>query len=614
MAGDDERASGAPRKDTGVEPVAGGLGLVAWAARPYRRAFAGAMLLSVGAALLELAPPFAIWGIARDVFSPGADGRHVTMLALLSLAAVLIRFVLAGGASLLCHATAFRMQRRLRGMLLDHMARLPLVRIEGRSGDLKKTIVDDVGRLEGIVAHTLPDLVGGLAVPTIAAVALFYIDWRMALGSLAMLPFALLAQAWMSKAHTSAFAQWTATEAAANQSILAYVRGIATLKTFNRHARSLDDVRSAVHGLRDLAVATTRKARYPFALFNIALQTNLVVVLPLGLILHAAGTLSFSDLVLFLVLGSALTAPLAKAAFSLASVQHVSTSADRIAALLNEMPQHTSNTPEYPRDNTIRFECVRFAYPGGPVTLDIPSLEIPEGSVTAVIGRSGAGKTTLVRLITRMLDCTEGRVSIGGADIRGMAPADLERRVSFVLQDPMLFHGTIGENIRLSRPGASDEAVRTAARAANAASFIEALPLGYDTSIGDHGTRLSGGQKQRIAIARAILKDAPILVLDEATASVDPLAERDIQLGLSKAMEGRSVLVIAHRIATIEHVERILVLANGRIEAQGNHASLLATSPTYTALLRGQEKASRWTLPGSGGASRALSPRRSAAG
>jgi ATP-binding cassette subfamily B protein len=369
-----------------------------------------------------------------------------------------------------------------------------------------------------------------------------------------------------------------------------------------------------VLGLRDLAIAITRKARYPFALFNVALQTNLVVVLPLGLLLHAAGTLSFSDLVLFLVLGSALTAPLSKVVFSLSSVQYVSTSADRIAALLNETPQRAGDPIGRAQDNTIRFEGVRFAYPGGPVTLDVPSLKIPQGSITAVVGRSGAGKTTLVRLIARMLDCTEGRVTIGGADVRCMAPADLERRISFVLQDPMLFHGTIGENIRLSQPGASNEAIRAAARAANADSFIEVLPQGYDTSIGDHGTKLSGGQKQRIAIARAILKDAPILVLDEATASVDPLAERDIQLGLSKAMEGRSVLVIAHRIATVEHVERIVVLADGRIEAQGNHASLLTTSPTYAALLRAQERASRWMLPGSDSAAQVSSSRRSAAG
>jgi ATP-binding cassette subfamily B protein len=614
VADDDEHGSSAPRDDAGVEPVSGGLGLVAWAAGPYRRTLAVAVLLSVGAALLELVPPFAIWMIARDVLSSHADGGHVAMLALLSLVAVLIRFVLAGGASALFHATAFRMQRRLRGILLDHMGRLPVFRIEGRSGDLKKTIVDDVGRLEGVVAHTLPDLVGGLAVPAIAAAALFYVDWRMALGSLAMLPIALVAQAWISRAYTAEFVRWTTTEAAANQAILAYVRGIATLKTFNRHARSVEDVRGAVLGLRDLAVTITRKARYPFALFNVALQTNLVVVLPLGLLLHAAGTLSFSDLVLFLVLGSALTAPLSKVVFSLSSVQYVSTSADRIAALLNETPQRAGDPIGRAQDNTIRFEGVRFAYPGGPVTLDVPSLKIPQGSITAVVGRSGAGKTTLVRLIARMLDCTEGRVTIGGADVRCMAPADLERRISFVLQDPMLFHGTIGENIRLSQPGASNEAIRAAARAANADSFIEVLPQGYDTSIGDHGTKLSGGQKQRIAIARAILKDAPILVLDEATASVDPLAERDIQLGLSKAMEGRSVLVIAHRIATVEHVERIVVLADGRIEAQGNHASLLTTSPTYAALLRAQERASRWMLPGSDSAAQVSSSRRSAAG
>lgn len=614
MAGNEGRASGAPHDDTGVERVAGGLALVAWAARPYRLTLVFAVLLALAAAPLELAPPFAIWGIARDVLSPGTDGEHVAMLAVASLVAVLIRFVLTAGASLLCHAAAFRMQRQLRGVLLDHLSRLPLSSIEGRSGDFKKTIIDDVSRLEGVVGHILPDLVGGLAVPVVAAVALFAVDWRMALASLAMLPVAYLAQAWIASTHTSAFARWTATEAAANQSMLAYVRGIATLKTFNRHARSLDDVRGAVADLRDLAVALTRKARFPYALFNLALQSNLIVVLPVGLALHAGGALSFSNLLLFVVLGSALTAPLAKVVFSLSSIQHVSASADRIAALLNQTPQRAPVGVACPQDNTIRFEGVRFAYAGGPVTLDIPKLEIPEGAVTAIVGRSGAGKTTLLRLVARMLDCTEGRVTIGGADVRSMAPGELERRVSFVLQDPMLFHGTIAENIRLARPDATDAEVRAAARTAHAAAFIEALPGGYEARIGDHGTRLSGGQKQRLAIARAVLKNAPILVLDEATASVDPLAERDIQLGLSKAMQGRSVLVIAHRIATIENVERIVVLADGHIEAAGNHSSLIAASPTYVALLRGQEAAARWKLPAVGSTTPAAPQRRSAAG
>lgn len=598
MAVKNEQDSGAACEAVGTRSIAGGLGLVAWAAHPYRWRLAGAVLLSLSAALTELVPPFVIWAIARDVLSNHADARQVAMLALLCLAAVMIRYGLAAGTSLICHAVAFRMQRRLRGILLDHLARLPLFRIEGRGGDLKKTIVDDVGRLEGVVAHTLPDLVSGVAVPIMAAALLFFVDWRMTLASLAMLPLAILAQGMMARTQGGAFARWTATEAAANRSILAYVRGIATLKTFNRHARSLDEVHGAVTGLRDLAVAITRSARYPYALFNSALQSNFVVVLPLGLMLHVAGTLALSDFVLFLVLGSALTAPLGKLVSVASSVQQVSASADRIAALLNETPQPEPRNTARPAGNTIRFERVRFGYPDRPVMLDIPQLEIPEGSITAVVGCSGAGKTTLLRLIARMLDCSDGRVTIGGVDVRSIAAADIERRVSFVLQEPMLVHGTIADNIRLSRPDASDDAMRRAAHAANAASFIEALPQGYDTKIGDHGTRLSGGQKQRIAIARAILKNAPILILDEATAAVDPLSERDIQIGLAAAMAGRTVLVIAHRIATVEHVDRIVVLDRGRIEAQGDHESLAVASPTYAALLRGQAMASRWRLPG----------------
>lgn len=576
----------------------GGLRLLAQQARPFRAALAGAVALAVLATALELVPPLVIWRIAAEVLQPDGEAWRVMLLALLGLGGVLLRFVLAAAGNLMGHAVAFRLQHRLRRALLDRIAALPAMALEGQGGTLKQTVVEDVGRLEGILSHTLPDVVSGLALPLLTLPLLLAVDWGMTLAALALLPLAILAQTLIGRASGQAAAQWAAAEAEANRQILAFVRGVATLKAFNREARSLARLRNAVQAVAILAGAITRRARYPYALFNSALTSALVVVLPVGLWRVSQGGLALPELMLFLALGPTLTAPLTRTVFALTSARRVAAAADRIGRLLAAPVVPAPVVAERPEGHAIRFERVRFRYPDGRLALDIPTLEIPEGGLTALVGRSGAGKTTLAKLLLGLLDCSEGRITLGGADIARMALADLAARISVVFQDPVLFHGSIAENIALARPEAPREVVEAAARAAQLHGFISGLPQGYDTLIGDRGTRLSGGQKQRLAIARAILKDAPLLILDEATAFADAETEREIQLALATAAAGRTVLMIAHRLATVEKAERIIVLTDGRIEAMGRHEELLAASPTYTALRNAQAQAARWGLRG----------------
>ncbi|WP_372395876.1 ABC transporter ATP-binding protein [Azospirillum sp. HJ39] len=588
-----------------------GLAVLLDALRPVRRQIILSAALALTGTLLELVPYLVIWRIAVILIDPTAGSAEqigIPELALAGLAGALLRFAAQAGGGIIGHAAAFRVERTLRQRLLDHIGRMPLARLDGQGGALKKTLIDDVGRINGVLAHTLPDLVSGLGLPLVAGCLLAWFDWRMALASLALLPLAVAAQARMAAGSSALFTRWSGTEAAANERLLAYVQGIATLKAFNRQARSLEGVRRAVHDLRDLAVSITRRSRYPYALFGLALSFNLAAILPAGLLLHAGGSLTLADLMLFLALGGVLTLPLTRVVLAANGLRQLAACLDRIAALLAEPCLPVVDTPERPDGNTVRFESAGFTHADGTVALAGASLTLAEGRITALVGPSGAGKTTLARLLGRALDCTEGRITIGGADIRRMDPADLAGRLSTVFQDPVLFHGSLADNIRLARPGATDAEVTAAAKAAGADGFIRALPQGYDTPVGDRGARLSGGERQRIAIARAILKDAPILILDEATAHADPQTEHEVQRALATLARGRTVLVIAHRLATIERADRIVVLCGGRVEASGSHATLLRVSPTYAALRRAQDDAARWSLRGNAAAATEVRP------
>lgn len=592
-------------------PRSPGLAVLIDALRLVRGHIALSAALALVGTLLELVPYLVIWQIAAVLLNPALldpaeTGGHfaISTLALAGLGGTLLRFVVQGGSSIIGHAAAFRVERMLRQRLLDHISHVPLARLDGQGGVLKKTLLDDVGRINGVLAHTLPDLVSGLGMPLVAGCLLVWVDWGMALACLALLPLAVMAQARMAVGSAALFAHWSETEAAANERLLAYVQGIATLKAFNRQARSLDGVRRAVHDLRDLAVSLTRQSRYPYALFGLALSFNLVAILPAGLLLHAGGSLALADLMLFLALGGVLTLPLTRVVHATSGLRQLAASLDRVAALLAEPPMAITDAFERPDGNTVQFEAAGFTHANGTAALAGISLSLAEGRVTALVGPSGAGKTTLARLLTRTLDCTQGRITIGGADIRQMDPADLAGRLSTVFQDPVLFQGSLTDNIRLARPSATDAEVAAAASAASADDFIRALPQGYDTLVGDRGARLSGGERQRIAIARAVLKDAPILILDEATAHADPQTEHEVQRALARLARGRTVLVIAHRLSTIERADSIIVLRDGRVEASGSHATLLHISPTYAALHEAQDNAARWSLRGNSTAPR----------
>jgi len=338
----------------------------------------------------------------------------------------------------------------------------------------------------------------------------------------------------------------------------------------------------------------------PYAVFGMCMTYPLVVLLPLGLLWVNADSLAFADYLLFLALGGVLLLPLNRVMMALHGLRKLSASGARIMAVLEQAPQVSTPVGEaVPADASVRFEAVDYAPsadPASPRLLHEVSFALPAGTVTVVTGPSGAGKTTLARLLTRMIEPTAGRITLGGIDLRDLPLETLRAQVAIVFQDPVLFHASLRDNIRLARPAADDTEVIAALRAAGAGGMLVSLPDGLDTLIGDRGTRLSGGERQRIALARAFLKNAPVLILDEATAHVDPVAERDIRQAMTALMQGRSVLLIAHRLRGAEQAGQVVVMDGGRVVASGPHQTLLADCDLYRRLWQAQDSAADWSL------------------
>jgi ATP-binding cassette subfamily B protein len=569
-----------------ASPVA----FIAALARPHRLLFILSLAAAALSAILALGPLVAVAAMVDAAVGGNATGWKMLTLALLALTATVAHLLLAVGATLGGHKIAFAIQRALRLQLLDRITRAPACRIEGRAGELKKIALADVDRLEAMLAHVLPDMASGLAAPVVGAVILAFIDWRLLAAALALLPLAFIAQVWTYRGRGDLFDSWNRTEAQANTAMLSYVRGIATLRAFNRQASTLANVRAAIHALRDLAVTITRKSRYSYSLFSSMLATNLLIILPVALLLHSRADIDIGDFVLAVTLGAGLVAPLGKVVFATMMAARTGIAISRIRSVLDlpTLPDH--GTTPMPDGDIVRFDNVGFAYPGGDQVLRHIDLAIEPGTFTAVVGPSGAGKSTLARLLLRLEDPTEGRVTLGGIDMKELPLAGLRVRFASVFQDSILFHGTIAENVAMAAPAAS-EAKRLAAL-----DQARAADIGAGVSIGDRGTCLSGGEKQRVALARALLKDAPILLLDEATSFIDAVSEAAIQETLAAARGERTIIVIAHRLKLVRHADRIIVLKDGGLEAIGTHDELLAGSPTYKALHAAQERASGWKL------------------
>ncbi|WP_083468076.1 ABC transporter ATP-binding protein [Methylobacterium tarhaniae] len=574
-----------PSRGPPAAPPAGGLGAtfarlaVLLASRPW--AAVSSIALGILAALLGLAWQFGVSLLIIETLEPAPDGARMSWTLAAVAAAIVAGRLAFLGSTALSHMIAIDVQLDLRLRIADHLARVPLSVCERYGTEaLRRLIVDDVESVEDGLAHLVPEATANFVAPFVVILALFALDWRLALATALPVVAGLAVMRAMTRHSADITRAYTMSGAGMAVGAAEYVAGLPTLRLFEGGDQALARFRALSERYLAVIALWVERVLRASSLLQVFVGSGLLFVLPLGLWLLARGDLPAAHLVLFIVftpsLGSLVT-KLPNFAFRFAQQNEV---LGRIDAVLAEAPLPLAALPGCPADRTVRFEGVVFRREGRPV-LDGIDLTLAPGTVTALVGSSGAGKTTLANLLLRFHDPHEGRITIGGVDLRDMSQETLYGLVGTVPQHPWLFSGTVAENLRLAAPEADAAALAGALAGARAADFVAAMPLGVDTILSGGGRALSGGQRQRLAVARTLLHDAPILVLDEATAAADPINEREIQRGLGALARGRCVLVIAHRLASIVDADQIVLLEEGRIAESGDHAALLALGGRY---------------------------------
>ncbi|MEN4042630.1 MAG: ABC transporter ATP-binding protein [Anaerolineaceae bacterium] len=544
------------------------------------------MLLLVG---LQLLVPWIIRTLIATVTEPAAAAEHfalVTRLTLIALAIYVLRAGLQFMQSYMGHVAGWGVVADVRKHIYEHMQRLNLRFYEDKqTGQLMSRLVNDTDLFEQFIAHAVPDvLVNGITLIGVSVV-LFYLDWRLALLSMIPIPLVIFSLRVYANRVRPAFRVRQKELGDLNAILNDNISGIREIKAFTREDVELQRVGMGIdHYRRSLLNALKLMATFsPFIEFTSSL--GLLIVIFFGGRLALQGQLPVADLVAFFLYLELFYQPVRRLSGAWEQVQGALAGADRVADLLEETPEVASDPNAIPiperAKGSIAIRNVTFAYNSGDPVLEDITLDIPARQVVALVGPTGVGKSTLVSLIPRFYDVAAGSICLDGKDIRQLSLPDLRRQVSIVLQDVFLFHGTVRENILFGNPAACDAEIIAASKVANAHDFILALPQGYDTLIGERGIKLSGGQKQRLSIARAVLKDAPILILDEATSSVDTETELLIQQALERLMVGRTTIIIAHRLSTVRNADQIVVLEGKRIIEAGRHDDLIARRGLY---------------------------------
>lgn len=557
------------------------------------------VVLSVLSVAVGLLPFYCMYRLiclftAGTATAPGVV--HWCLLALLCYAGKILLLSLSTGVS---HAMAYTILESLRLRLADRLLHAPLGNVENHSiGEIKSMMVDKIENIEPPLAHMIPEGAGHIVLPVVSIIALAVLDWRLALASLVTFPLSFVCMGLTFKISGDSFARYDRSSSAMNSAIVEYIEGIEVIKAFGRAGVSYEKYAAAITDFRAFVVqwltSTFVTMKLSFALF----PSTLIGILPVALALANGGVITAPQAALAVMLSISMVGSLAKLEVFSENMRQVKFTVESLEEFL-EMPALPEPARRADVKHTdVELRGVRFSYTGDPgdEVLHGIDLTLPEGSFTALVGPSGGGKSTVAKLIARFWDVTGGAVTIGGVNVKDMPLSQLSEYVSFVTQDNFLFRCSLLENIRLGRPDATDEEVRAAARAAQCEEFISKLPQGYDTPAGEAGKRLSGGEKQRIAIARMMLKNAPIVILDEATAFTDPENEDKLQRSIAALTKGKTLLVIAHRLSTIRNADNIVVLRSGAVVAQGRQEELLASCPLYQDMWRAHTGAKNWAV------------------
>ena len=563
----------------------------------------GKMALSVFCAILSVAggfiPFWAVYEILLAFINQNVTLNGILIWCLVGAAGYLLRVACHGISTILAHISAYTILEGIRLKIADRLMKAPLGEVMGRRiGYLKNIIMDKVEDLEPPLAHMIPELTSNLLLPVAIFIWMLVIDWRMGLAVLISPVLAMIPMFFLMRNYNSQYAAYMEANNHVNSIIIEYVEGIEVVKAFNQSTSSYEKFVNAVQSFKEFTLAWFKSTWKSMNLMMAIMPTTLLGVLPVGLLLVQNGSISPAELAMGIILSLSIVGPLMKATTFINEAKSMEYAVEAANELLNLPVLPDSGKIVSIPHNDIALKHVTFSYDGSEqneVLHDV-NLELPEGSFTALVGPSGGGKSTIARLIARFWDVTGGSITIGGKNVKELSIRQLSELVSFVTQDNFLFNCSLKENIRLGNPNATDEEVYAAAKAACCDEFIVRLDEGYDTPAGDAGKRLSGGEKQRIAIARAILKNAPIVILDEATAFTDPQNEDKIQKSIMALSKGKTLLVIAHRLSTIQNADQIVVLKKGRIVDCGKQKELLKRCPLYADMWKAHIGAKNWSV------------------
>ena len=555
-------------------------------------------ILSALSAVLALLPFICIWLIIRSVLDGGYEGIteygiYAVVLAIFSMAVYI--------AALMCsHVAAFRIAANMRKEMLSHIVKLPIGTIEKfGSGKIRKIVNDSSAATETYLAHQLPDKAGAIATPVALIMMLLWFDWR--LGLLSLLPVALgflIMMRMTGKRMQERMEQYQDALADMSNQAVEYVRGIPVVKTFGQTIHTFRLFKEAIGRYEKWVIAYTEELMKPMIVYTGAINSTFAFITA-GAFLLASGGISSQmilNVLFYVIITPVISITLTKIMFKSEEAMIVNDALMRVDTIMNEKPQGDAYNSISPSDSSIRLEHVTFSYDGKKDAVHDISMNIGKGSLVAFVGPSGGGKTTLASLIARFFDPQIGTIRIGGLDIRDIPKERLMQYVSFVFQDSHLIKGTIRENVRLARPDASDDEVMSALEKAECMDIIEKFPEGIDTVLGTGGIYLSGGETQRIAIARTILKDSPVIILDEATAFADPDNEVKVQKAFSSMLSGRTVIMIAHRLSSITNADRIFVLSDGLIIEEGGFSELVERGGLFSRMWNDYRSSVEWKV------------------
>jgi len=554
------------------------------------------MVLSMVSLLAGLIPYYLVYRILDRYIGGTLDKPFVLYISLFALLAYLVKVICFGFSTGISHYVAFHVLEGLRLKVADTFLKAPLGEVYAHSiGEIKGVIVDKIEDIEPPLAHVVPEGAGHIVLPIVCFVALALVDIRVALGALLAFPVGLIFMMLTFKISGKNMTKYQEANAHMSSIIVEYVEGIEVIKAFGKAGVSYEKFAGSIVNYRDFVIEWLQSTWVTMKLAFAFMPATLLGVVPVSILLVGKGSMTISEMALSVMLAMSMVISMAKIEVFSNGLRQMQYTVLEIQKILNIKSLPEPEEEKLPEEYSIELQDVHFTYEEekGEVLHGI-DLSMKEGSFTALVGPSGGGKSTVAKLIARFWDVSSGSITIGGVDFKNMKVTSLANIVSFVTQDNFLFSKSIMENIRLGNPTATDEEVIEASRAACCDEFIRKLPEGYQTSAGEAGKRLSGGERQRIAIARMMLKNAPIVILDEATAFTDPENETKLQESIANLTKGKTLLVIAHRLSTIKNADRIVVLNDGRIEATGTQEELMEHCELYRSMWQAHIGAKNW--------------------